>query len=142
MASSNLAVERPFPLLLSVDIRPNLQRIPQARVLVGNASATSTKDPRDTAFEHWIDTLEKTVHASQSTAPWLPIFVLAEFNAELGRHPPHDADTAPPLSSVHGGYSLGTQNARGARLHTSALKAGLLGYQHLVPGSGSRKSHL
>ena len=43
-----------------VYIPPNLQGIPRVRVLVGYAPATCAKDTRDTAFEHWIDTLENT----------------------------------------------------------------------------------
>ena len=114
LARAEVTANRPSPRLLSTLIEPTGRGAPRLRIHVGYAPASNSaaEDP----FTPWLDTLQRTIATAQSSAPWIPDFVLADFNARLG-----SADNTPPhLPSSHGGYGFGSRNHRGEQVLSTA----------------------
>ena len=84
LACSPMSVTRSSPRLLSVHIRPTISGHPRLHVLVGYAPATSATDRADDNYHHWLSALDQTITTAQSAEPWVPTFVLADFNARIG----------------------------------------------------------
>ena len=119
LAYTTPTIERPSPRILSVRLQPARVGIPRMHVIVGYAPATTSSGPPDPEFKSWLATLEATL---ANVPPWLPAFVLADFNARLGQQAPDDPGMQ---STAHGGYGYGTLNARGSLVHEAAIRGGL-----------------
>ena len=112
LARSKTTVTRPSPRLLTALLEPSIPGVPRLRVHVGYAPASDAHQTTDETYDTWLATLERTIAAAQTSAPWIPDFILADFNARVGQDSPLSGSDRPP-PSAHGGYGHGTRNARG-----------------------------